>query len=97
MLRFGANEFESLEDRVRATRETTLRRLAAAGIVAHACGPPSRSGWLTVLGDVYFDTLYAPGEPVYERLRELFETEAGEALNPEVRFCLYWRDGEIAE
>lgn len=78
-----------LDRPTRAKRVKFLGQLDREGIAWTPCGPPSDSGWLSYLGHVYFDIAYAPGEPAYERLRCLFEDEAGELLVPEIRFLVY--------
>ena len=91
LARFGRNAFDGLSEGIQEKRAAFLTQLDDAVVVYTACGPHSQSGWsLSYLGDVYFpDVEYVPGEPRYERLRRLFETEAGELLDPRVRFCLY--------
>ena len=89
MLRFGPDD--QLGDRVEITakRERTLERLRQAGITFRPCAPPSTSGWMSDLGDVYFDVPWEPGSPGYEEIVRMFEAPDGAMLDADLRLCVY--------
>ena len=89
MLRFGPDD--QLGDRVEITakRERTLERLRQAGITIRPCAPPSTSGWLSYLGDVYFDVPWEPGTHAYEEIVGMFEAPDGGMRDADVRLCVY--------
>ena len=76
-------------------RAAVLEELTRLGVTFTPSGPPSTSGWLSYLGDVYFDVSYAPGEARYEELRRVFETENGEPLDPEAQLYVFRDDGQV--
>ena len=91
MVRFGVHD-DPLSSRLTPKRGKVLAQLKQAGIVSRPCAPPATSGWLSYLGDIYFDVTVDPGEPEYERIVALFEEPDGTARDPEVRLCIYVRD-----
>lgn len=85
--------FGRRRDGVQAKRTAVLAELTRLDVAYTPCGPPSTSGWLSYLGDVYFDVEYAPGEARYEEVRRVFEDVAGEPLDPQAKLYLFSDDG----
>ena len=89
MLRFGPDNQLGDREEIAAKRERTLERLQQAGIAFKPCAPPSTSGWMSYLGDVYFDVPWEPGATAYEEIVAMFEAPNGAMRDTDVPLCVY--------
>ena len=88
MLRFGPDDQLGDREETAAKREHALERLRQVGIASTPCAPPSPSGWMGRLGDVYFDVLWKPSKAAYEEIVAIFKERDGAMRDADVRLCV---------